>query len=130
LAGAHTAEGGEVLDETARNAYKRRLSGLDAEIEEAETWNDPVRESALRQERQVLVDHLAQAYGLMGRPREFGSAPERARVAVRKAITAAMDSIAAADPATAALLRRGVRTGRFCRYEPDPGRSIHWQTEP
>jgi hypothetical protein len=129
-ADAFTAAGGEVLDDAARMAYKRRLAGLEAEIAEAEAWNDTGRVPALREERQFLIEHLAQAYGLMGRPREFSSAAERARVAARKAITAALDRITAADPATAALLRSGVRTGRFCRYDPDPGRRTDWRTEP
>ncbi|MDQ0769367.1 hypothetical protein QF031_002116 [Pseudarthrobacter defluvii] len=127
---ADAGGGGEILDDAARTAYKQRLANLASEIEDAESWNDTARASAARQQRQVLIDHLAKTYGLMGRPREFSSAPERARVAVRKAITAAIDSIATADPATATLLRSGVHTGRFCRYEPDPDRSIHWQTEP
>ena len=129
-AGAHATADGDVLDEAARMAYKQRLAGLATEIEEAEAWNDTARASAAREERQFLVDYLTQAYGLMGRPRQFNSAAERARVAVRKAITAALDSIAAADPVTAAVFRSGVRTGRFCRYDPDPARRIHWRTEP
>jgi hypothetical protein len=120
--------GGALLDERAKSAYRQRLSALEADIEEASAWNDPDRVLALRQERQLLIDQLAQAYGLLGRARTFGSAPERARVAVRKAVAAALGRIATADPVTGSVLRLGVHTGRFCRYDPDPDRPVHWRT--
>ncbi|MDQ6754574.1 MAG: hypothetical protein M3017_14525 [Actinomycetota bacterium] len=126
LAGA----GGTLLDERAKSAYKHRLAELEADVEEASEWNDPDRVLALRQERQALIDQLAQAYGLLGRARTFGSDPERARVAVRKAVAAALDRIAAADPATGSMLRGGVHTGRFCRYDPDADRPVRWRTRP
>jgi hypothetical protein len=56
----------------------------------------------------------------------MGGTAERARVAVRKAIAAALDRIDAADPATARLLRRTMRTGSVCRYEPDPDTPVDW----
>jgi hypothetical protein len=46
---------------------------------------------------------------------------ERARVAVRKAITRAIEAIADADPAIAAELRATVQTGYACRYLPSAG---------
>ena len=51
---------------------------------------------------------------------------ERARVAVRKAITAALDWLAVHDSAFAQHLRIHIRTGIFCRYEPDPTNLIRW----
>jgi hypothetical protein len=49
-------------------------------------------------------------------------------VAVRKAITAAIDRIDAEDPLTARLLRRSVHTGSACRYERDPDAPVTWVT--
>ncbi|WP_287929092.1 hypothetical protein [Arthrobacter sp.] len=122
--------GGPVLDARALAAYRRRLAELDAEIGEAEDWNDPDRAAAARSERQEFIHQLAAARGLLGRPRALGPASERARTSVRKAVAAALERIAAADPDVARLLRDGISTGRMCRYEPDPSRPVRWLTEP
>jgi hypothetical protein len=58
--------------------------------------------------------------GLGGRSRESGSSAERARVAVRKAIVAALAKVAEAQPELARHLHERVSTGTTCRYEPDP----------
>jgi hypothetical protein len=58
--------------------------------------------------------------------RRTGSAGERVRVAVRKAVAAAIDRIEQMDPALGRLLRDTVRTGTVCRYDPDPARSVCW----
>jgi hypothetical protein len=68
------------------------------------------------------------ATGLAGRARSMGGTAERARVAVRKAIAAALDRIDAEDPATARLLRRTMHTGGVCRYEQDPDTPVDWLT--
>ncbi len=122
--------GGPVLDARALAAYRRRLAELDAEIGEAEDWNDPDRAAAARSERQEFIHQLAAARGLLGRPRALGPASERARTSVRKAVAAALERIAAADPDVARLLRDGISTGRMCRYEPDPSRPVRWLTDP
>jgi hypothetical protein len=64
-----------------------------------------------------------------GRRRRFSSADERARVAVRKAISATLARIGQHDAALARLLRDTVRTGWACRYDPDPARPISWVLE-
>jgi hypothetical protein len=57
------------------------------------------------------------------------SADERARVAVRKAIAAAVARIGAVDAGVERLLRDTVVTGSACRYDPDPGRPVRWVLE-
>jgi hypothetical protein len=128
LVGAGSADSdlGAVLDDTAKRAYRARLVELDAEIDEATAWADPARQEKAADERRALLDELAGAVGLLGRDRRPGSSVERARMAVRKAITVAVRRIEAADPAVARLLRDGVRTGTRCRWEPDPGRPVDW----
>jgi hypothetical protein len=121
-----TGDLGPALDPQARSAYRRRITELDEELDEARSWADPVRIDRLETERSALLAEIGRATGLGGRPRRVGDADERARVAVRKAIAAALDRIAEADPATARLLRDTVRTGGTCRYEPDPGRPVRW----
>ena len=55
--------------------------------------------------------------------------PERARVAVRKAIAAAVGRLGEVDPGLARLLRATVTTGGVCRYDPDPDRPVRWVLE-
>ncbi|WP_448628311.1 hypothetical protein [Geodermatophilus sp. URMC 64] len=117
---------GTALDGQALAAYRARLAEVDEELDEARAWADPVRADRLAEERAVLLAEVARATGLGGRPRRGGDAGERARVAVRKAIAAALARIADVDPGLARLLQDVVRTGGWCRYEPDPGRPVRW----
>jgi hypothetical protein len=117
---------GERLDRRALTAYRNRLREIDEELDEAQSWNDPARVERIEAEREALLRELAGATGLGGRARSVGGTAERARVAVRKAIAAALDRIDAEDPATARVLRRTIHTGSVCRYERDPDTPIDW----
>jgi hypothetical protein len=117
---------GDALDPQARAAYRRRLTDLDDELAEAREWADPARVARLEDERGALIAELATAAGLGGRQRRTGDPRERARVAVRKAVAAALGRIQDVDPSFARLLRDSVTTGAFCRYDPDPARPVHW----
>jgi hypothetical protein len=117
---------GEQLDRRALTAYRNRLGEIDEELGEAQSWHDLARAERIEAEREALLRELAGATGLGGRARSMGGTAERARVAVRKAITAALDRIGAEDPATARLLRRTIHTGSVCRYEQDPDRPVDW----
>jgi hypothetical protein len=117
---------GEPLDRRALTAYRNRLRDIDEELDEAHTWNDPARVERVEAERDALLRELTRATGLGGRARTMSGSAERARVAVRKAIAAALDRIDAEDQPTARLLRRTVRTGSVCRYEPDPETPVDW----
>ena len=126
--GAQLGDGdlGPVLDAQALAAYRHRLGELDAELDEVREWADPVRAQRLEEERSALIGELARATGLAGRPRRPGDTRERARVAVRKAIAAAIGRLGDVDPALGRLLRNTVTTGGVCRYDPDPGRPVRW----
>jgi len=117
---------GEVADTRALAAYRRRLRDIDAELDEARDWADEARVTRLGLEREALLREVGAATGLAGRRRRFGSADERARVAVRKAISAALARVAQRDAALARLFRDTVRTGAACRYDPDPARPVTW----
>ncbi|MGH3431870.1 MAG: hypothetical protein ACRDQB_03430 [Thermocrispum sp.] len=117
---------GEVIDDQARDAYRRRLRELDGEIAEADDWNDTGLLEMRTSEREALLSELARATGLGGTPRVTGSTSERARIAVRKAIVGALARIAEADARMARHLRDRVRTGAVCRYEPDPDHPVQW----
>jgi tetratricopeptide (TPR) repeat protein len=110
--------GQAVLDEESKRVYRRRLTDLDEQIEEAESDNDAARAELARTERQWLLDELASAAGLSGRDRHFQGDTERARIAVGKAIRRALGLIAKADPVIGGELMASVRTGQRCSYQP------------
>jgi len=110
----------EVLDDQAQTAYRKRLDQLDDELAAAGHPPD------LRHERDAIAAQLAGATGLAGRRRRTGGHDERARVAVRKAIVAALARIAESDSWLARHLHGRVRTGAFCRYDPDPDQPVTW----
>ncbi|QSR26230.1 hypothetical protein CFH99_11385 [Nocardioides aromaticivorans] len=116
---------GPVLDEAARASYKRRLGELEEEIDAAALDGDAERQVRAEEERSFLVAELGAAYGLGGRARRTGAAAERARSAVTWRIRDAIRRIEEVDPALAGHLRRSVRTGTFCCY--DPERPTAWE---
>ena len=119
---------GEAIDDEAKAAYRRRLRELQAELDEAEAFNDPARGEAARLEMDALEAHLSAAFGLGGRARPQGSAAERARQSVTKAIRDALRRIAAGDSEIGEHLGRSVRTGLYCAYDPDPAARPTWTT--
>jgi hypothetical protein len=103
-----------VLDPEAIAEYRGRLKKLDTEIDELE----PDRARQARAERDWLVAQLSSAAGLGGRTRAFPDQPERARVAVGKAIRRALARITEADAVIGEHLRQTVHTGVRCSYWP------------
>jgi class 3 adenylate cyclase/tetratricopeptide (TPR) repeat protein len=120
------SDAGEVLDDRAKEAYRERISELEAEIAEATEWADEARVDKLRAEFDALVDELGRATGLGGRDRRAASTSERARVNVTKAIRAAIKRIEASSPAVGGHLNEFVRTGTTCIYLPDPDAAPLW----
>jgi hypothetical protein len=123
---AASADAGELLDTRARTEYESRLRDARAELAEAEEINDGGRAERLREEIEFLAAELVRGLGLGGRHRRAGSASERARVAVTRAIKYAIDRIAENDPALAEHLRLAVRTGTFCSYAPPSRDRVTW----
>jgi tetratricopeptide (TPR) repeat protein len=119
-------DAGELLDERAKAEYRARMLDLEAELSEAEEWNDPERASHVREERDFLARELAAAVGLGGRDRLAGSNAERARVNVTRAIKSALDRIQQHSPSLGRHLVATVRTGSFCSYQPDPRSTVSW----
>ena len=106
-----------VLDRDAIGEYKSRLTRLDAEIDQLESTGS-VRAASARDEREWLTAELASATGFGGRTRSFPDQPERARVAVGKAIRRALVRITEADPVIGEHLGQAIRTGVRCSYWP------------
>jgi hypothetical protein len=114
-----------VLDETALSAYRKRLRDLAAEEDDADTTGDSARSARARQEREAIADQLAADLGIGGAARTTPDWVERARKAVRRRIDASLKRIEVEHPAAGRHLRRSVRTGAFCAY--DPAEPVHWE---
>jgi len=112
-------DAGELLDRQARSAYKQRLDELQTALADAKAAGAVATADRLEHEIEFLVRELSRAVGLGNRERRAGSAAERARLNVTRAIKAAEDTIAALHPTLGDYLRATVRTGTFCAYEPD-----------
>ena len=119
-------DAGELLDARAKEAYRRRLAEIDEDIEEARTSGDDERAAQADTEREFLVRELARAFGVGGRERRAGSASERARAGVTRAIRQAIARIAEHHPQLGEHLGRTVRTGTYCAYLPDPRALAGW----
>lgn len=117
---------GPRLDDHAKQDYRGRIRKLEEQLGKAETRRDTDAITRLRDELGFLRRELASGTGLGGRDRPTGSHAERARINVTRAIRATLKRIAGHDPALGAELDRGVRTGTFCAYEPDPLRPLRW----
>ena len=128
LAVSRAGHAGELLDATAKQAYRRRLAEIEADIEDADAMHDTERASRARADRDYLVGELARAVGLGGRDRRAADDAERARTSVARVLRYALARIAEHHPALAAHLDHAVRTGTWCAYVPDPRTPITWQT--
>jgi pimeloyl-ACP methyl ester carboxylesterase len=127
-AGLATEGWGEpVIDQAARAHYKRRITELEQELDEAEERGDAEANAAAREELDALIKELTAAYGLAGRPRRSPDPVERARKAVRRRLRDAMNRIARAHPRLGQHLAASIRTGVFCAYEPE--RDTVWSVE-
>ncbi len=122
-----SGDAGPLLDAKAKEAYRRRLVETEQDLAEAERDGDLGRAARSRDEREILARELARAFGAGGRARPGpGSAAERARVAVTRAIRQAIVAIGEYHPALAAHLENSIKTGTFCSYALDPQSGIRW----
>jgi len=120
LAGADEApeDAGAVLDDRAKQAYRRRVEDLEDQPAEAERLGDRGRASRAREELEAVAEQLASAVGLGGRDRKAASNVERARVNVQRRLKDAIRRIAEHDAALGRYLDATVRTGTYCVYRP------------
>jgi hypothetical protein len=111
-------DAGEVLDARAKEAYRRRLVEIEDDIAEATRRGDPDRTKRARAEHEFLERELSRAVGLGNRDRRAGSASERARVSVTRALRQALSRVREHDLGFGEHLERALRTGTYCAYEP------------
>ena len=119
------ADAGPILDMEAREQYRERLRDLEEEIIDGEAANDPERVAQARRERDFLLAELSAAVGLGGQDRHALDPAERARKAVTQRIRGAISHIAAEHAELGDHLRRSIRTGAFCVY--DPPQQVAWR---
>jgi AAA ATPase domain len=120
-------DAGEMLDDQAKAAYRRRLSELREQFEEAKELGNVERAERAEHEIDVLTRELSRAVGLGGRNRRAASASERARQTITKTIKSVVERIAQSDIALADIFSRCIKTGTFCSYQPDPDFPIAWE---
>jgi tetratricopeptide (TPR) repeat protein len=120
-------DAGEMLDEQAKAAYRRRLTELREELEEAKEFGNPERAEQAEDEIDALTRELSRAVGLGGRNRKSASASERARQTITRSIKSVLERIAQSDAALGTVLTRRIKTGTFCSYQPDPDFPIAWE---
>jgi tetratricopeptide (TPR) repeat protein len=129
--GTHSVGGlgdsGPMLDAQAKQAYKRKLRELNEELEDQRERGDLERAERTESEIDFLNREMARAVGLGGRDRRAGSAAERARLNVTRAIKTALQKISEHQTGLGAMLDHSVRTGLFCCYIADPHAPISWQ---
>lgn len=119
-------DAGELLDGTARQAYRRRVEQLRGEIEDLVALGDDERATQLQWECDELVGQLAAAFGLSGRSRRAASTAERARLNVTRSVRTAIARIRDELPEAGEVLDRRVRTGLYCAFDPDPSDPVRW----
>jgi hypothetical protein len=123
---ADLGDAGQMLDRRAKDAYRRRLAEIEEDVEEAKAMGDIPRAEQAGAEREFLVRELARAVGIGGRDRRAGSASERGRSAVTRAIRQSMARIREHHPSLGEHLDRTVKTGTYCAYLPDPRLPAGW----
>ena len=121
---------GPVLDARAKQDFKRRREELSEELEELRERGDYERAETVKSEIEAINRELVHALGLGGRDRRAGSAAERARINVTRAIRGAIERVSEHHGSLGELLDRSIRTGSFCRYLPDPKIPINWRFAP
>jgi tetratricopeptide (TPR) repeat protein len=119
-------DAGPLLDGRARTAYRLEIERLRSEIDDALAVGLLETAEGLQADLDLLVVQLASAFGLGGRARRAGSAAEKARLNVTRAIRTAIRTLEDALPAAGATLDEGVHTGQYCVYRPAPGDRLRW----
>lgn len=123
---APIGDAGPLLDREALRQYRKRLADLDEALDDAEAKHDAARYAKRSSEREALLQQIARATGLGGRPRRAGSPTEKARLNVTRTIRHAITHLSTAHPELAAHLDASLATGVSCCY--DPPTNISWTT--
>jgi pimeloyl-ACP methyl ester carboxylesterase len=110
------SDAGPVLDSRAKAEYRKRLSELSAELEEAKQAGEERAGARIEQELEFLTRELTRAVGLGGRDRRSASDIHRARVNVSRAVRRSIEKIRGYNPAIANALTLSIKLGIICVY--------------
>jgi hypothetical protein len=117
---------GPILDDTAKQAYRRRLQELREDLEESRSIKDFERVEKIEEEICTIARELSRAVGLTGRDRKIASETERGRLRVGSAIRWAINKISIEHSALGRLLMLTIKTGTICSYRPDSNDCPNW----
>ena len=120
-------DAGEMLDARAKQEYQRRIAELREQLEDLRERGDEDRAARVENEIDFLLREFARAVGLGGRDRRAGSAAERARLNVTRAIKSALQKISEHHGQLGDLLDRSIRTGSFSCYLANSRNPITWR---
>lgn len=117
-------DAGEHLDKRSIIEYRNRLKELEEDLSEADRFNDIGLITKLENEKEAILIELKHSIGLGGRVRRAPSSNEKARQAVYKRITEAIENIKDKNKALYEHLKSSIKTGGSCTYSPlNP---LHW----
>ena len=114
---------GEVLTAETIEQYRKRLTEIEEELEEAKVNNDEGRTDELRREKEFLEKEISRAFGLNKRSRE-DTDTEKVRKAVSEAVRRAIETIGEHHEALGRHLDAFISSGATFKY--DPEREIDW----
>ena len=120
-------DAGAMLDDQAKLQYRLRLRELAEKLEDLRERGAYERVDEVVSEIDFIQRELARAVGLGGRNRRAGSAAERARLNVTRAIKSAIEKIQEHDLDIGKILGQSIRTGSFCSYVPETPNPANWR---
>ena len=120
-------DAGEMLDAKAKQEYQRKIVELRERLEDLRERGEEERAAQVESEMDFLLREIARAVGLGGRGRRAGSAAERARLNITRAIKSALQKISERNRQLGELLDRSIRTGSFSCYLASTQTPIAWQ---
>jgi 7-cyano-7-deazaguanine synthase in queuosine biosynthesis len=118
---------GEASDRVSIKTYRVWLEAIQEAIAVAISEGDVHRQAELQEEAEQIAAHLKAVTGLGGAPRQDGGDDEKARQAVSAAIRRAMKVIEKKHLGLWRHLRKFLKTGTFCCY--DPSSEVVWVTK-
>lgn len=108
----------QVIDDVARNSYQKRLTKIAELIDESMALGDTDKVEELKNEEDDIIKHLSQDSNYKNQSRSFKNPAAKAREAVNKNITRALNKIANIHPLLHQHLKISIRIGGSCCYSP------------
>jgi len=110
----------DAIEPDERQRLKNQLSSLDERISYAQGRGDYETVQKLEEDRSAIVADIKKRTDIHGRARKVLSPSERNRKSVQKAIDRALKNVGEHNVTLREHLKRSIKTGTFCRYQPEP----------